>query len=58
MSGEQLAKEQKSAGISHAIAQRLLILFSVIFALWIAGLVAMYFTTVYPQHHSAATTNR
>jgi hypothetical protein len=35
-------------------ARRLLIVFSVVLAIWIAAMLAMYFTTVYPQRHPAS----
>ena len=32
---------------------RLLLVLSIIFALWVAGLLAMYFKTVYPYRHDS-----
>ncbi len=32
--------------------KRLFIILSIIMAMWIAALVVMYFTTVYPQRHA------
>ena len=32
---------------------RLLVVLSIIFALWVAGLLAMYFKTVYPYRHDS-----
>jgi hypothetical protein len=34
----------------------LLIVLSIVLALWIAAMVVMYFTTVYPQRHPAKPT--
>jgi hypothetical protein len=36
----------------------LLVITSVVFAIWIAGLLGMYFTTVYPQTHATPATAR
>jgi hypothetical protein len=34
--------------------RRLLVAFSVLFAIWIAAMIAMYAKTVYPQRHPAS----
>jgi hypothetical protein len=59
MSGEKNEAQtaQRSASPTTRRARVLLILSSVILALWIAGLIAMYATTVYPQRHPRSTTN-
>jgi hypothetical protein len=38
--------------------RRLLVLFSILFALWIAAMIAMYATTVYPVRHPASGSAR
>jgi hypothetical protein len=54
----QQQPSQRPAAVPPPIVPRpkLLILLCVIFAAWIGALLAMYFTTVYPErHHPPAT---
>lgn len=53
MSAEAVASGKKAMPIGHSLAGKLLVVCSLIFALWIAGLVAMYVTTVYMPRHAA-----
>jgi hypothetical protein len=44
------------AGVSSDKIRRALLIFvSAIFALWVAVMLAMYFTTVYPQRYPATS---